>query len=66
MAQAASLMAQMVKNLSAMWDPWVRSLDWDDPLEEGMTTQSSILVWRFPMDRGAWDTTVYGVAQSWI
>ena len=65
MAQAASLMAQMVKNLSAMWDTWVRSLDWDDPLEEGMTTQSSILAWRIPMDRGAWDTTVYGIAQSW-
>ena len=58
-------MAQMVKNLSAMWDTWVRSLDWDDPLEEGMTTQSSILAWRIPMDRGAWDTTVYGIAQSW-
>ena len=65
MVQAASLMAQMVKNLSAMWDTWVRSLDWDDPLEEGMTTQSSILAWRIPMDRGAWDTTVYGIAQSW-
>ena len=32
----------------------VRSLGWEDPLEEGMTTHSSILAWRIPMDRGAW------------
>ena len=39
----ATLMAQRVKNLSAMWEPWVRSLGWEDPLEKGMTTRSSIL-----------------------
>ena len=33
---------------------WVRSLGWEDPLEEGMATHSSILAWRIPMDRGAW------------
>ena len=38
----------MVKNLSGMWETWVRSLDWEDPLEKGMTTHSSILVWRIP------------------
>ena len=38
----------MVKNLPAMWDTWVQSLDWEDPLEEGMATHSSILVWRIP------------------
>jgi len=43
----------MVKNPPAMWDPWVRSLGWEDPLEEGMATHSSILAWRIPMDRGA-------------
>ena len=39
----ASLVAQMVKNPAAMWETWVQSLCWDDPLEEGMTTHSSIL-----------------------
>ena len=42
-----------------------RSLDWEDPLEEGMATHSSILAWTIPMDRGAWGATVHGVAQSW-
>ena len=36
----------MVKNLPAMWETWVQSLDWKDPLEEGMATHSSILAWR--------------------
>ena len=44
----ASLVAQMVKNPLAMWETWVRSLGWDDPLEEGMATHSSILAWRIP------------------
>ena len=39
----ASLVAQMVKNLPAMWEIWVRSLGWEDPLEKGMATHSSIL-----------------------
>ena len=47
-------MAQMVKNLPAMQEIWVQSLGWEDPLEEGMATHSSILAWRIPMDRGAW------------
>ena len=38
--------AQIVKNLPAMWETWVQSLDWEDPLEEGMATHSSILAWR--------------------
>ena len=42
----ASLMAQLVKNLPAMWETWVRSLGWEDPLEKGMATYSSILAWR--------------------
>ena len=49
----ASLVAQMVKNLPAMWETWVLSLGWEDPLEEGMEIHSSILAWRIPMDRGA-------------
>ena len=42
----ASLVAQMVKNLPAMRETWVRSLGWEDPLEKGKTIQSSILAWR--------------------
>jgi len=38
----------MVKNLSAMWETWVLSLGWEDPLEKGMTNHSSILAWRIP------------------
>ena len=49
-----SLVAQTVKNLPAVWEPWVRSLGWEDPLEEGTATDSSVLAWRIPMDRGAW------------
>ena len=44
----ASLVAQTVKKLPAMWETWVRSLGWGDPLEEGMATNSSILAWRIP------------------
>ena len=43
-----SLVAQMVKNLPAMWDTWVWSLGYKDPLEKGMATHSSILAWRIP------------------
>ena len=42
----------------------VRFLDWEDPLEEGMATHSSILAWRTPMDKGAWQATVHGVTKS--
>ena len=44
----ASLVAQLVNNLPAMWETWVQSLGWEDPLEEGMATHSSILAWRIP------------------
>ena len=40
-------------------------LGWEDPLEEGMATHSSILVWRIPKDRGTWQAIVHGVAKSW-
>ena len=43
-----SLVAQTVKNPPAMRETWVRSLGWEDPLEEGMATHSSILAWRIP------------------
>ena len=54
----------MVKNPSAVRETWVQSLGWEDPLEEGMATHSSILAWRIPVDRGAWQTTVHGVTKS--
>ena len=41
-------MAQLVKNPPAMQETWVRSLGWEDPLEKGMATHSSILAWRTP------------------
>ena len=44
----ASLVAQLVKNLPAMQETWIRSLGWKDPLEKGTATHSSILAWRIP------------------
>ena len=41
-------MAQMIKNLPAMWETWVQSLGWEDPLQEGMAIHSSILAWTIP------------------
>ena len=61
----ASLMAQMVKNLPAMQETWVSSLGWEDPLEKGTAgypLQYSGL--ENPVDRGAWQATVHGVAKS--
>ena len=46
--QLASLVAQVVKNTPAMWETWLRSLGWEEPLEKGMATCSSILAWRIP------------------
>ena len=53
----ASLVAQLVKNPPAMQETWVRSPGWEDPLEKGMATRSSILAWRIP-----W--TVYSIASQ--
>ena len=60
----AFLVAQEIKNPPAMQETWVQSLGWEDPLEEGMATHSSILAWSIPMDRGAWWATVHGVTKS--
>ena len=46
--KGASLVAQMVKNLPAMWETRLQSLGQEDPLEKGMATHSSILAWRIP------------------
>ena len=62
-----SLVAQLVKNLPAIWETWVQSLHWEDPLEKGMATHSSILAWRISWNSlqawssGAW----YPELQSW-
>ena len=50
----ASIVAQMVKNLPAMQETWVRSLGWEDPLEKRKATHSSILVWRIPGTYSPW------------
>ena len=46
--RVASLVAQLVKNLPAMPETWVRSLYWENPLEKRMATHSSSLIWRIP------------------
>ena len=50
-------MAQLVKSLPAVWETWVRSLGWEDPLEKVKATHSSFLAWRIPC-------AVHGVAKS--
>ena len=64
----ASLVAQLVKNLPAMWEAWVQYLGWEDPLEEGMATHPNVLAWRISKDRGAWRAKVHGVTkcQTWL
>ena len=54
----------MVKNPPAMQETWVQSLGWEDPLEEGMVTHSSILAWRILMDGGVWRATVHGTTKN--
>ena len=55
----ASLVAQLVKNTPAIWETWVPSLGWEDPLEKGKATHSSNLAWKIPMD-----CIVHGVTKS--
>ena len=62
--EGASLVAQLVKNLPAMQETLVQFLGWEDSLEEGMSIHSSILPWRIPMVRGAWQAIVYGFTKS--
>ena len=57
-------MAQLVKNLPAMWETRVQFLGLEDPLGDGMATYSRTLAWRILMDRGAWWATAHGVAES--
>ena len=57
--------AQMVKNLPAMQETQVLSLGKENPLEEGMATDSSILAWRIPRDRGTQWVSIHGIMKSW-
>ena len=54
----------MVKNETTMWETWVQSLGWEDPLEEDMATHSSILAWRICVNREAWWATVHGITEE--
>ena len=58
----SNIIGLVVKNLLPLQETsetWVQSLGWEDPQEEGMATHSSILAWRNPMDRGAWQAIVH-------
>ena len=61
----ASQVAQMVKNLPALWETQVQSLGQEDALEEGMATHSSILAWRIPWTEEPGGDPFHGVAKSW-
>ena len=54
----------MVTNPPAMWETWVQSLGWEDPLEEGMATHCNILAWRIPMDRSLVAYSLSGPQES--
>ena len=54
----------VVQTITCNVGTWVRSLHWEDPLEEGIATHSRILAWRIPMDRGTWQAIVHRVAKS--
>ena len=60
----APLVAQMLRNLPAMWETWVQSLSWEDPLEKGMATHSSFLAWRTPWTEDPGQLQSMGL-QSW-
>ena len=61
MTNEASLVAHLVKNLSAMRETWVQSLGWEDPLKKGKPIHSSILAWRIPWTM---QSMVHGVTKS--
>ena len=57
-------MAQMVKDPPAMWEAWVRSLDWEDSLEKGTATLSSTLIWRIPWTKSLAGYNTWGLKES--
>ena len=62
----ASLVVQMVKNMSAVQETWVQSLDWEDPLKKEMATHSRILAWRIPQTEELDRLQSMGVTKSQI
>ena len=60
----ASLVAQLVKNLPAVRETWVRSLGWEDPLEEEMATHPSILAWEIPREEQPGGLQSMGVTEE--
>ena len=62
--KGASLVAPDGKEVACNAGDGVQSLGWEDPLEKGMATHSSILAWRNAIDRGAWWATIHGVTKS--
>ena len=62
----ASLVALMVKNLPAMQKTWVHSLGWEDPLEKGMATHSSILAWKIPWTKEPGGLQSMGLQRVWF
>ena len=61
----ASLVPQMVKNLPTVQETWVQFLGWEDPLEKGMATHSSILAWRIPWTEMPSGLKSMGVTKNW-
>ena len=61
----ASLVAQLVKNLPAIWETWFPSLGWEDPLEKGKATHSSILAWEIPWTGKPGGLQFKGSQKSW-
>ena len=59
-----SLVAQLVKNPPAVQEIWVRSLGWEDPLEKGTATHSSILAWRIPWTYSPWGRKESGTTEQ--
>ena len=57
-------MAQMANSLPAVQETWVPPLGWEDPLEKGMATHSSILAWKIPWTEEPGGATVHGVSKS--
>ena len=69
MQNGVSLVAQMVKNLRAMWETWIRSLGWEDPLEKRMATHSCILGWKVPWTEKPgepWSMGLQRVRHDWL
>ena len=60
------LVAQLVKNPPAMWETWVRSLGWEDPLEKGKATHSIILAWRIPLSLHYCIVVVQSLSRVWL